>query len=127
MARMAEAMLRTLGGCEVRLLLALPQETGAELQRLALSSVDAEEVSCSPVVVRTLSLGETEPTHYEVLFSAAAILALAETRGVADPDSLFTTARGLMCGDKRLRIDKVTSEAFAGTPYLYRITATELQ
>lgn len=124
-ARMAESMLRLCGGCEVHLLLPSPEPDDPALRRLGLAADNIEEVACSPVVMRTLTT-EDGRARCELLFPATTMRPLAEARGFAEPEALLHAARGIVCGNRRLQIEAVSVEYYAGVSYLYRVTASEI-
>jgi hypothetical protein len=123
LGRAAEAMLRALGGGEVRLRLPL-NLAAAEPQRaaLGLDGPAVEEVALAPVVVRAVTAaGEA---RFELLLPATRLQALAAERGLK-AEALLQRALGFVQGDRLLRVAHFTAETFAGLPYLYRVTATE--
>ena len=61
LVRAADAMLRSLGGSEIKLLLPLFQIGGDAGAQLGLSDPGVEEVLLSPVVVRNLPTESTGP------------------------------------------------------------------
>lgn len=124
-ARMAESMLRLCGGCEVHLLLPSPEPDVPSARRLGLATGSIEEVACSPVVTRTLPT-EDGRARCELLFPATTMLPLAELRGFAGPQALLRAAHGVVCGNRRLQIESVSVECYAGVSYLYRVTASEI-
>jgi hypothetical protein len=122
---MAESMLRLCGGCEVHLLLPSPEPDDPSLRRLGIAADNFEGVACSPVVTRTL-ITEDGRARCELLFPTITMRPLAEARGFAEPEALLRAARGVICGDRRLRIEAVSVEYYAGVSYLCRVTAREI-
>jgi hypothetical protein len=124
MARMAESMLRALGGGEVTLLLPISEAADTASQRLGLAPESLEQVPCAPVVVRSLSRQQERTPGYELLFPASLVLTVSQVRGISTAEVLFTVTRGVLCGNMRLRVHSAAAECFAGKPYLYRVTCT---
>lgn len=124
MARMAESMLRALGGGEVKLLLPISEAADSASQRLGLAPESLEPVPCAPVVARSLSRQREQAPGYELIFPASVVLPLAQAHGASAAESLFAAARGVLCGNTRLRVQSVAAEYFAGEAYLYRVTCT---
>jgi hypothetical protein len=138
-ARTAAAMLRALGGGEVRLLLPVPYNTDATLQELGLATTGLEEVPVGPVVVRNLWQGTTSlpaqgqrwsaapnrAAQYELVISAEAVRAAAEARQIESGTELLNEARGIMNGAQRLSVMTITTDYCGGVPYLYRVLAME--
>jgi hypothetical protein len=134
MARMAEALLRTLGGGEVVLRFARVPEGDAG--QLGLTDALSEDVSLSPVVVRPIparrmseSLSSAAPLReqltIELLFSAATVAAMVEDRQSGSAQALFDAATGVLHQGTLLRIISVECEYFGATPCLYRVRAVE--
>ncbi len=115
MARAAEAMLRVLGGGEVRLLLPAIAVVDPTARQLGVDAPDFEEVAVSPVVVRSAAAG------VELLFPAAAISAQVEERQAGSAEALFNSAAGAVYDGRTWRVVGCAAEHFAGTPYLYRV------
>lgn len=124
--RAADAMLRALGGSEIRLLLPLlgmPDDPSAQL---GLVDPGVEEVNLSPVVIRNLPTDNTGPRRrVEFLLPAAAIVDELSSRNVASAEAFFGGALGVIHDGDLFYIEGITTEYFAGTAYLYRIVAVE--
>lgn len=121
MARVAEAMLRALDGVEVQLRSAPSFSEGGN-PRLGLAQGSSGDVSFAPVVVRNAGGKESA---LEFLFAAAAVDAEVQRQGCKTAQQLFAIALGLVHDGKLLRVRRVETELHAGTPYLYRVTASE--
>ena len=126
LVRAATAMLRALGGTEVALMFPLvtfPDDMSAQL---GLSDPGIEEVRVSPVVVRPLAIdGKVTRMRAEFLIPTPVMWSKVESRGVNSAQALFDSALGILYEGRLLRIEKVESEQFGGTAYLYRVTAGE--
>ena len=112
-AQATEAMLRSLGGGEITLLLPLKLDA-------ADMSGALEEVPVAPAVLRSVNDG-----HFELLLGAKTADLIAEVRGFASADELFQAVVGFERGEALLRIASVSSDSFAGEVYLYRLTLVE--
>jgi hypothetical protein len=124
--RAAEAMIQALGGEEVTVLfpvVALPDDPAAQL---GLADPGVQEVAISPVVVRNLR-AETKGTRvqYEFLIPAPVVSRKAENRQAESVTDFFNVAIGIAYAGHLLRIEAIDTEFFAGTAYLYRISAGE--
>jgi len=119
-------MLRALGGEEVTVffpVVALPDDPAAQL---GLANPGLEEVAISPVVVRNLRAeSKGTRTRLEFLMPAPAVWAKSELRQVDTVQAFFDAALGIAYDGHLLRIEKIDTEFFAGTAYLYRIIAGE--
>lgn len=126
MIHAADAMLQALGGNAVTIvfpLLTLPNDAGAQL---GLEDPGTQEVSFSPVAVRTLTAPSTGARRrLEFLISATAIAAAVVAQNAASAEALFDSALGVNYDSTLFRIENVTAEYFAGTAYLYKVTGTE--
>jgi hypothetical protein len=100
--RGADAMLRALGGATVTL-------------RIAVAGGPTDGLGLAPPLVEEIALA----------LSASAIRTAVEERALETADALFAIALGLMQAGRELRILSVHSDSFAGTPYLFRLVATE--
>jgi hypothetical protein len=122
----ADAMLQALGGDAVTVvfpLLTLPNDPSAQL---GLQDPGTQEVSFSPVAVRTLTSPSTGPRrHLEFLISATAVAAAVVSQNVASAETLFDSALGVNYDNTLFRVENVAAEYFAGTAYLYKVTAVE--
>ena len=120
LARVAEAMLRALGGESVSLVFAV---SGAG-NELGLGAATSEEVALAPVVMRSLAPTDGRARR-ELLFAASAIAAQVENRGSASAEALFQSAVGVRHQGRLWRIESATPEVFGGSAYLYRVVAVE--
>lgn len=121
--RAADSLLRALGPSEVILVLpVLVQQNNADLGR---ATPVVEQLSLSPAVVRKIGSSTSARTQMEIMLSASTVNAQAESRNFDPPNALFDAALGIMHGEKLLRIEGVSWESFADTPYLYRIMLTD--
>ena len=120
---LADSLLRSLGGATVALRLPAPVAAGtaAELGLTALSFSDA---TISPAVIRSLPSSGQGAERYEILLSASALQKLAETQNAVSVNGLLASAAGVVYNDKLLVIYDVTTDAIAGSPYLYRLHAS---
>jgi hypothetical protein len=124
--RAADAMLLALGGDTISIvfpLVGMPNDPSAQL---GLVDPGTEEVAFSPVVVKNLPTSDSGPRRrLEVLLSGSAVSNEIVSRNMASADALFDSALGIVHKDGLLHIEGVTTEYFAGTPYLYRVVAVE--
>jgi len=126
LVRAADAMLRSLGGSEITLLLPMFQ-TGDNLNaQLGLVDPGVEEVPLSPVVVRNLPSANTGPRRrLEFLMPAAAVSAGLSSRNVASAEAFFDGVMGIVYDSDLFHIESFTSEYFGGMAYLYRLVGVE--
>jgi hypothetical protein len=126
LVRAADAMLRSLGGEEVCLLFPLATAPDDPAVQLGLADPGVEEVKISPAVLRNLG-AETKKSRVllEFLMPASVVLSKVEARQAGSARTFFDSALGIAHEGRLLRIERVDTEFFAGTAYLYRITAGE--
>jgi hypothetical protein len=126
LVRAADAMLFALGGNEIIVvfpLTSLPNDPSAQL---GLTDPGVQQVAFSPVVVRSLNTPNTGPRRrLEFLVSSSAVAAALVSQNSASPEALFESALGINYDNDFFHIEDVVTEYFAGTPYLYRVTAVE--
>jgi len=124
--RAAEAMLRALGGDAVAIvfpLVTLPNDPSAQL---GLADPGVEQVPFSPVVVRSLVAPNTGPRRrLEFLIAGASVADAVVSQNAASADALFSSALGILYDGSMFHIEGVITEYFAGTAYLYKVTAME--
>jgi hypothetical protein len=126
LVRAADAMLRSLGGEEIRLLLpalVMPSDASAAL---GLVDPGVEEVVLSPVVLQNLTTSNTGPRRrIELLIPSSAVEAQLEARNTAAAHDLFESALGIVHEGELFHIEGIATEYFAGTPYLYRVVVVD--
>jgi hypothetical protein len=124
--RAADAMLHTLGGDQVILLFPLLEMPNDPSVQLGLVDPGVQQVPFSPVVVRSLATPSTGPRRkLEFLISSTAVNAALTSQNMATAEALFANSLGVMFDSDLFHIEDVATEYFAGTPYLYRVTAVE--
>jgi hypothetical protein len=124
--RAADAMLNALGGDQVILLFPLQQMPDDPSVQLGLVDPGVQQVSFSPVVVRTLVTPSSGPRRkLEFLVSSTAVNAALTSQNMATAEALFANSLGIMFDNDLFHIEDVATEYFAGTPYLYKLTAVE--
>jgi hypothetical protein len=124
--RAADALLRALGGDQIGLVLPLPTETGSDSTQLGLTDPGVQQLTISPVVVRTLPAPNTGPrVRLEFLISASAVANAVDEEGADSAEALFDLALGIQHQADLFHIESVSAEYFAGTAYLYRVVAVE--
>jgi hypothetical protein len=126
MLRASDAMLRSLGGADVKLrLLVAPADDSSSTQtQLGLAPCSAEDVELAPALV-SAAREENGRVTFQVLVSATAIRNLTQARSFSSAAELVATALGLVLDDELLAITNFTAELVAGTPVLYVLTVTE--
>ena len=122
-ARVADALLRSLGGRQVVIRLPGNAVPGNDQEQLGLVAPLFQDVVLGPVVFRRVraSMAEKTAARYELLVSVNAITALMGTLGYASADVLFGQAVGVVVDQALLEIETVTSSEAFGQPYLYRL------
>lgn len=124
--RAADALLRALGGDQIALVLPTPTETGTDSSQLGLTDSDIQQLTISPVVVRTLPAPNTGPrVRLEFLISASAVANAVDEEGADSAQALFDLALGIQHQADLFHIESVSTEYFAGMAYLYRVVAVE--
>ncbi len=124
--RAADALLRALGGDEIGLVLPLPTETGSDSTQLGLTDPGVQQLTISPVVVRTLPAPNGGPrVRLEFLISASAVANAVDEEGADSAEALFDLALGIQHQADLFHIESVSTEYFAGTAYLYRVVGVE--
>jgi len=126
LVRAADAMLRSLGGEEVRLLLPAVVMPGDASSELGLVDPGVEEVSLSPVVLRALQTSSSGPRRrIELLIPSSGVAAELQARNMGSAQDLFESALGVVHGGELFHIEGMATEYFGGTPYLYRVVVVD--
>lgn len=126
LVRAAEAMLHSLGGSEIRLLLPLFAVPDTSAAQLGLADPGVEEVRLSPVVIRNLPTDNTGPRRrLEFLIPAAAVMEELSSRNVASAAAFFEGVMGVVYDSELFHIEGFSTEYFGGMAYLYRVVGVE--
>jgi hypothetical protein len=124
--RAADAMLRALGGDQIQFLfpsMAMPSDPAAQL---GLVDAGVDEVNFQPVIVRDLPTDNNGPRRrVEFLVPASGIVQCMAERNFASAEQWLDAALGIVYGVEIFHIEGYVVEEFAGTAYLYRITAVD--
>jgi hypothetical protein len=119
-------MLNTLGGDQVILLFPLLLMPNDPSVQLGLVDPGVEQVPFSPVVVRPLVTPSSGPRRrLEFLISSTAVSIALTSQNIATAEALFESSLGVMFDNDLFHIEDVATEYFAGTAYLYKVTAVE--
>ncbi len=126
MVRMANAMLRALGGESVSLILPGTAMAGDSGGVLGLVDPGVQEVPISPVVIREITTGKLGPRRrIEFTLPASVIEGALPALGLDTMEDLFKAVLGLNYGSDLFHIEKVVPETFAGNLCFFVITAVE--
>ncbi|MGH9524985.1 MAG: hypothetical protein ACRD3E_20860 [Terriglobales bacterium] len=117
MARSAEAMLRALGGTEVRFRCPVSAAKDAQARQLGMDAPVTEDIAVSPVVVR--GVGD----EYELLIAPASVAAYLADRGQS-AEQFFQAVLAVLVDVREFAVHAFQAEQFAGADYLYRVTLT---
>ena len=125
-ARVADALLRSLGGRTVLLHIpahAIPGDIG---EQLGLAFPEFQDVAIGPAVFRKVrprlaSATKERPADSELLLSASAVLQVVGSLAYGSADVLFASACGVVVDGATLEITSVTSAEAFGSVYLYRL------
>jgi len=124
--RMADALLRSLGGRTVLLHIPAPAIPGDIGEQIGLATPLFQDVELRPVVLRKIrakiATAETErPAEYELLVSASAVERVVVSLAYQSADVLFGVACGVLVDGELMEITSATSVEGFGSVYLYRL------
>lgn len=124
--RMADALLRTVGGRTVLLRISAPAVAGDLGEQIGLATPGFSDVALGPVVFRKVRpKAETgQAVQYELLVSATAVSKAVGVLGFDSAGVLFGQAAGVVVDGSLLRITTATSVEGFGSVYLYRLGLT---
>jgi hypothetical protein len=122
--RMADALLRTLGGRTVLLRMPAPAVQGDVGEQVGLAEPQFQDVALGPVAFRRVRVGTgdtTEPAASELLVSASAVAGIVGSLAFDSAAILFANAAGIVVDGALLRIVSLRSAEAFGSAYLYRL------
>ena len=124
--RAADSLLRSLGGTCISLRIPSPLLSGGTPTEIGLAPPLYQDITLAPAVLRSLT--NSKPAlaraRYEILISASAVQKQIELNNFDSADDFFASSLGLVYQGDLLRVENVARDDFAGSPYLYRITAS---
>lgn len=124
--RAADAMLRSLGGQEISLLLPLSAMPGDAAGQLGLADPGVEEVRISPVIARNLPTASSGPRRrVEFLIPASGIATAMSSHDFANAEQLMNATLGIVFEGELFHIEGFSTECFGATAYLYRVVGVE--
>ena len=124
--RAADAMLRSLGGEEINLLLPLSGMPEDPAGQLGLADPGVEEVRISPVIARTLPTANSGPRRrIEFLIPASGIVNAMSSHDFASAEQMMNATLGIVYEGELFHIEGFDTERFGVTAYLYRVVGVE--
>lgn len=124
--RAADALLQSLGGDSVSLVIPATATAGDSAGLLGLVDPGVQIVVISPVVARDLTTGNLGPRRrVEFTLPASAIADSLPSLGMGTAEQLFDAVLGLNYNNDLFHIETVVPESFAGTVCFYVVTAVE--
>lgn len=121
--RVADALLRSLGGRSVLLRLAGNAVPGSDQEQLGLAGPLFQDVPLSPVIYRRVrpAVSETRGARYELMVSASAVQGLMGSLSYSSPGALFAQAVGVVVDQVLMEIEAATASEAFGQAYVYRL------
>jgi hypothetical protein len=125
--RMADALLRSLGGRTVLLHIPGPAVPGDIGEQLGLAQPQFQDMKLGPAVLRRvrpkIATAETErPAEYELLLSASAVENALGSLVYQSADVLFGLACGVNVDGELMQITSATSVEGFGRTIIYRLS-----
>jgi len=122
-ARVADVLLRSLGGSAVMLRMPGTAMAAMDAEQLGLGEAQFEEVAIGPAVLRKVlaKRPDDKGERAELLVSATNILQIVGTLGYDSASLLFAQAAGVVVQGMLMQIVGATSSELFGQPYLYRL------
>ena len=124
--RLADALLRSVGGRTVFLHIpaaAIPGDIG---EQMGLATPLFQDVPLKPAVLRKVrpkiaTAANEQPAQYELLVSASAVATVVGSLAFQSADVLFAQACGVVVNGELLEITSATAVEGFGSVYLYRL------
>jgi hypothetical protein len=125
--RLADALLRSLGGFNAGLRLPAPAATGVDGEQLGLSSPLFQDYPLGPALFRKVRIvmEEGQSGKYELLISASAVASAVSALQVASSDVLFAMATGMAVNGVLFLIEATAFTEWQGNVCLYRVLLRE--
>jgi hypothetical protein len=115
--RVADALLRGVGGREVLLRLPAPGIPGDPTEQLGLAVPEFQDVELKPVVL----LATKANGQREMLISASTVGAVVGSLGYSAASVLFGVAYGVLVDEVLMEVVSATEMEMNGAPYVYRV------
>jgi hypothetical protein len=124
--RAADALLRSLGGFSVGLMVPATG-SGGEASEIGITPQTYQQLPLSPAIFRRVRvpMEEGQPEKFELAVSASAIATQVGALQLASSDALFAQAAGVAVNGKLFLIEAVTAPAAFGQAYVYRLQLRE--
>jgi hypothetical protein len=124
--RAADALLRSLGGFSVGLMMPLTG-AGGNASEIGITPQTYQQLPLSPALFRRVrvAMAEGQPEKFELAVSASAIATQVGALQLASADALFAQASGVTVNGKLFLIEAVTAPEAFGQAYLYRLQLRE--
>jgi hypothetical protein len=124
--RMADALLRSLGGRTVLLHIPAPAVPGDIGEQIGLSAPLFQDVPVEPAVLRKIrpriaTAVKERSAEAELLLSASAVTKIVGSLDYSSADVLFAGACGVVIDGELMEITSATSVEGFGSAYLYRL------
>lgn len=124
--RIADALLRSLGGSTVLLHIPAPAVPGDLGEQIGLAAPQFQDVPVGPAVLRKVrsriaTAAKARPAECELLLSASAVATIVGSLAYRSADVLFASACGVMIDGQLFEITSATSAEGFGSAYLYRL------
>ncbi len=124
--RMADALLRGVGGRTVLLHIAAPAVQGDLGEQVGLAAPEFQDLELGPVVFRKVrpkigTASDERVGEYELLVSASAVTRLVGSLAYGAAGVLFGSAAGVLVDGVLYQLTSATSAEAFGAVYLYRL------
>ena len=124
--RAADALLRSLGGVSVGLMIPLTA-AGGDASEVGITTQTYQQLPLSPAIFRRVRtpMIEGQPEKFELAVSASAIATQVDALQLSSADALFAQVSGVLVNGKLFLIEAVTAPEAFGRAYLYRLQLRE--
>lgn len=121
--RVADTLLRSLGGRSVLLRVPGNAVPNSDQEQLGLVAPTFQDMELSPVLYRKVraTMPQTTSARYELLVSASAIAELVGSLGYSSANALFALATGVVVDQILMEIEAASASEAFGQAYLYRL------
>jgi hypothetical protein len=124
--RAADALLRSLGGFSVGLMMPLTGADG-DASEIGITPQTYQQLPLSPAIFRRVRvpMEEGKPEKFELAVSASAVATQVGALQMASADGLFAQASGVTVNGKLFLIEAITAPEAFGHAYVYRLQLRE--
>ncbi len=125
--RMADALLRGLGGEMAKLLMPPLGVDTTDAGQMGVNTPGFMQLPLAPAILRRVrpEMAEGEQPRYELMVSATAVAAQVSALQLSSADALFAMCAGVIAGGRQFLVEAASGSEVHGSAYAYRLLLRE--